>query len=74
MALESVAQIEVRAAREECACGGQLRVREQRAATIDAHPIRIVITECRSCGETPVRYYEVHNEPATADTPEPQTH
>jgi hypothetical protein len=56
--VDSVAQIEPRAHREDCPdCGASLRVLEQRAETIAGRPLRVVVVECGTCGALPVRYY-----------------
>ncbi len=56
----SAAEIEPRVRREECPeCGADLTIEDHRADTIRGKRLRVVVTSCRRCEATPVRYFEI---------------
>jgi hypothetical protein len=60
ISVSSPAEIEPCVSREECPeCGAELTVEDHRAETIVGRRLRVVVTSCRRCDATPVRYFEI---------------
>jgi len=59
--VESAAEIEIHAGREDCPdCETPLKLDEHRADTIAGRHLRVVVMRCPRCGALPVRYFEIH--------------